>query len=230
MSCFAMGCSRSWPTNSMLVPSEGWPWMKELGSQMIVMANTLVTCTKWPEHAKTMVRSHYGGIHNMRVQRKNPLPLLQGAELWSTFWVHDFCGGFLQAFSGHSLGLLARKSINHHKSKKQDGGLKQGPPHGWSAPQATKLSALESFDLYVRTHRFRPSWDPTHYLDIQNPNLGLKHMHVIPHICQRHHWWCQCQNFHPGVKKSWINVQNVCFTCVSLNHSIMIYQTVGIFR
>ena len=70
MSCFAMGCSSSWPTNSMLVPSEGWPWMKELGSQMIVMANTLVTCTKWPEHAKTMVRSHYGGIHNMRVQRK----------------------------------------------------------------------------------------------------------------------------------------------------------------
>ena len=85
-------------------------------------------------------------------------PLMAGA----LFFCEDFLGNLLPR-------NLFNKSINHHKSKKQDGGLEQGPPHGWSAPQATKLSALESFDLYVRTHRFRPSLDPTHYLDIQNP-------------------------------------------------------------
>ena len=36
---------------------------------------------------------------------------------------------------------------NHQKCQKHEGG-KQGPPHCQSARQPTKLSALESFDLY----------------------------------------------------------------------------------
>ena len=62
---------------------------------------------------------------------------------------------------------------SHHKSQKQYGGEEQSPPHGWrsAGQQATKLSALESFDLYVGTHRFQPSSYPAYYLDITQHHI-----------------------------------------------------------
>ena len=42
----------------------------------------------------------------------------------------------------------------------------------------------------------------------------------IPDICHMHHMRCRCQNFQPGVKKSWINAKNVYFTPVFRNHCI----------
>ena len=63
-------------------------------------------------------------------------------------------------------------------------------------------------------------WRPGKSSPDGNVMFWLGYVKSIPDICHQHHQRCWCQNFRPGVKKSWINAKNLFFTPIFLNHSV----------